>query len=219
MKLLIAIGSCQLWEANGNNQAVRDTWMKDIPSCTVDGYSERIIDCFFFHGRGAEEKPDVVILDVPDDKLGIVRKTKAIHAWAYQRDYDFVLQVWSDTFVDVSQILLSGFEKYDYFGSVHSGTGAPHAQWGFHCGGEGWWTSRAACKAIKDSDVDGELPKYDYGMADDLWVGDVVGAAGFSMTDHLGYGNGITLHGSFHTSGDYNKEWMYQTYDNRRQSS
>jgi len=214
MNILIAIGSCQEWEANGCNQSLRDTWVKDIPGCTADGYSVRLVDYKFFHGRGAEAKPDVVVLDVPDDRQGIVRKTHALHQWATARDYDFVFQCWADTYVDVAALLLSGFENHDYMGAIHSNVGAPHAQYGFLLGGTGWWTSRRACKAICDA-IPSEERKYDNGKADDLWAGDVIGASGCRMSGHKDYGKTTTLHGSECIS-PYNPQWMYDTHAARR---
>ena len=214
MNILIAIGSCQEWETNGCNQAVRDTWVRDIPSCTVDGYSFRCVDYKFFHGRGSETLSDVVVLDVPDERIGIVRKTRAVHQWAYERDYDFVFQCWADTYVDVSTLLQSGFEQHEYFGSIHSYAGAPKARWGFILGGAGWWASRRACKTLMDATPSEDFI-YNNGMADDLWVGNTLGAAGYSMTHHREYGKTITLHGSELVS-PYTAQWMRDTYASRR---
>jgi hypothetical protein len=215
-KILFAIASCHAWEENGNNQAVRETWFKDVPSCTADGYSTQTIDCFFFQGHG-RDVGDLIALNVPDDYLGIIRKTREIHKWAFHHDYDFVFQCWSDTFVNVKQVLVSGFERYDYFGHVHSWpwTGSPY---GFISGGDGWWTSKKACEVLALAEPS-ESPDMDNGAADDLWVGLVLGKAGIKMVNHPDYGNGMTLHGSVHTGGKgtYDKSWMYKTYnDNRR---
>ena len=210
MRVLIAIASCDEWEDNGSNQAIRDTWKKDIP-CDVD--------CFFFQG-GYSPKDDVVSLDVPDDYLGIIRKTQAIHSWAFQEEYDFIFQCWSDTYVNVPLLLNSGFENHDYFGHsspyVHDWFRKEVPQ-GYLGGGEGWWTSRRACEAIKKAEPTTSV-LYNNGAADDLWAGLVMWNAGIKMVEHLGYGNGITLHGSVHTGGQgkYDKNWMKETYDNRR---
>jgi|SRR5208282_490412 len=216
MKILFAIASCQSWEDNGNNQAVRDTWMKDIPACRVDGYSECAIDCKFFQGHGSTPKDDLVIVNAPDDALGIIQKTKAIHIWAYYAGYDFVFQCWPDTYVKVDLLLKSGFEKYDYLGRVYPDPGpiSPH---GFLVGGDGWWASRRASQAIANAAII-TTPQYNDGNADDLWAGFVIGEAGLKMVDHPDYGKNITLHGSVATGGigTYKKEWMYKTYDNRR---
>lgn len=214
MNILIAIGSCQEWEDTGCNQAVRDTWVKDIPSCVVDGYSVRTMDYRFFHGQNAEPKADVVILDVPDERIGIIQKTQGNHRWAYEHGYDFVFQCWSDTYVNVFALLASGFENHDYFGLIHSAPGAPKAQWGFLSGGEGWWASRRACKALMDAEPSKSL-KYNNGMADDLWVGDVMGAAGCRMAENKEYGRTITRHGSALIQ-PYTAQWMRDTHAARR---
>lgn len=214
MKILIAIASCQSWEDNGNNQAVRDTWLKDVPGCTVGGHSERTIDCSFFQGAGSTPRDDLIIVDAPDDYLGITRKTHAIHTYAYQK-YDFVFQCWPDTYVSVPRLLLSGFEKRDYLGHIYTG-GGDISPYGFLVGGDGWWSSRRANEVIMKAKPSTD-PLFDKGSADDLWVACVLGKEEIRPTDHPGYSRGITIHGSVHTGGQgkYDKEWMYRTYDNR----
>ena len=210
MKILIAVASCQSWEDDGSNQAIRDTWKKDVPAG---------VDCFFFQGAGSAPKDDLVIVNAPDDYLGIIRKTQAIHSWAFQEGYDFVFQCWSDTYVNVKALLESGFEKHDYFGHsspyVHDWFRKEVPQ-GYLGGGEGWWTSRRVCEIITNAEATTSA-LYNNGAADDLWWGFVIAKAGIKMVDHPGYGSGITLHGSVHTGGQgkYDKEWMYRTYDNR----
>jgi hypothetical protein len=210
-KILIAIASCKLWEDNGNNQAVRDTWKKDVPAD---------IDCVFFQGEGSNWTKDTIVVDAPDDYHGIIRKTQAIHSLAYNNGYDFVFQCWPDTYVNVPFLLKSGFEKHDYFGHsspyVHDWFRKEVPQ-GYLGGGEGWWTSRRACEIIMKAEAT-TSPLYNNGAADDLWWGFVLAKAGIKMVDHPDYGNGITLHGSVHTGGQdkYDKNWMYATYDNHR---
>ena len=58
MKVLIAVLSCELYRINGNNQAMRDTWLP-----LVSGADYKI-----FMGQGSTcSQPDEVFLDVPDD--------------------------------------------------------------------------------------------------------------------------------------------------------
>ena len=222
-------------EVDGDNQALRETWLKDLAA-----YPE--VDYRFFHGVGpsfypdfnlgvpvrsvdpVEPKSDVVILDAPDDYWGLIFKSQELHRWGYQQGYDFVLKVDADTYVNMSKLMASGFEKHDYYGHVQVWPGTTRGdgtvnQHGFLNGGEGYWTSRRACEIINEG-----IPRRDAkeSTGEDQWTGDILGKAGIVMVDNPGYGSGITLHGSLATAppegyrpGVYKNEWMYQTYEKR----
>jgi len=229
MRILVAIMSCWLDELNGNNQSLRDTWLKDLAVFNVD-YK-------FFHGSGPSQYPgdtyqfeqgqlenipsDIVILEAPDKYECLIMKSQEFHYWGYKNLYDFVFKVDSDTYVDVPQLMASGFEKHDYFGHVHSWPGSLRDEGplkhGFLGGGEGYWTSRRACEIISRSPRRTD-PQVNFGSAEDLWVGHVLGEEGITAVDHTGYGNGITLHGSLIAGprGAYKNKWMYDTYNARK---
>ena len=207
MKLLITIVSCQAHAAN--HQAVRDTWMKDVPPG---------VDCFFFVGQGAEPAPDTIVVDAPDDYFSLALKRRAIFRWACEREYDFTFKICEDNWVDVGAYLRSGFEKYDYFGHIHTWPGGnPTFPYGY-IGPDGETTSLKANLILKDAPVDI--------WCDDGWVGNVLGAAGIPMKHDVRFGtvdmpaskNTITRHGSLEMggTGKYKPEWMYQVHDLRK---
>jgi hypothetical protein len=224
MKLLLAVMSCWLCELNGDNQSVRDTWKKDVP---VD------VTCAFFHGTGCSRFPgsdrkvsiedipevplDIVILRSPEAYEHLIERAQELYQLAYDENYDFVFKGYSDTYVDVPALLSSGFEKHDHFGHIHTADGTARGdgtffKHGFLGGGEGYWLSRRACEIIANATPNPEP------VGEDLWVGEVLGAAGVPMVDHRGYGSGVTLHGSIlqkpidYRPGVYTNNWMYETY-------
>jgi galactosyltransferase len=207
MKLLIAIMTCTAHEANGDNQAIRDTWLRDVPS---------EVDCRFFCGQGPSAYPngpkivyesplpkDVVTLSAKDDYESLVFKSREIHVWGLSCGYDFVFKTDRDVFVDVGSLLGSDFAQYDYSGFLHTKAGAVRDRivepYGF-LGGSGYWTSQRACCAIANAEVDSSL-------GEDVWTGRVLGAAGFSPVSLPGYGDRITVHAP-HPFGLYENSWM-----------
>lgn len=202
MRILIAISSCQLWEDNGNNQAIRDTWMKDVAA-----YPN--VDCKFFHGRGAEEKSDVVVIDAPDGYEGLGYKTQQIHEWSCSQGYHFTFLCFGDTFVNVRALLNSGFENHQYYGHIHTWPGSPAAKHGFLGGGEGYWMSFHASVALSLAKMDDD--------AEDRWAGRVMAEHGIVLAHNPEYGKSITKHGSLEMGGkgQYDKSWMYKTYEER----
>ena len=224
MKLLIAVLSCWLCELNGDNDSVRDTWLKDVPSD---------VDWRFFHGTGESRYPGsnrkVSIADIRSIKAGteilkspeayehLIERAQELYTWALYLDYDFVFKCYPDTYVDVPALLSSGFEKHDHFGHIHTADGTARGdgtffKHGFLGGGEGYWLSRRACEIIANATPNPEP------VGEDLWVGEVLGAAGVPMVDHRGYGSGVTLHGSIrqkpvdYRPGVYTNSWMTETY-------
>jgi hypothetical protein len=135
MKVLIAVLSCELYRTNGNNQALRDTWLP----CIVGA------DYKFFMGQGSKcTQPDEVYLDVQDDYSNVTYKAKEMYKWAASKDYDYVFKCFPDTYVCPERLLRSGFEKYDYSGNFacKPPTGT------YVCGGTGCWISRRAYNVL-----------------------------------------------------------------------
>jgi hypothetical protein len=131
MKILLAIVSCGLFKENGNNQAVRDTWLKELHG----------VDYKIFMGQGSTAtKPDEVVLEAPDDYHNVTYKTKEMYKYAYRNNYDYIFKCYPDTYVCPSRLLLSGFEQYDYLGNY----ACKPLSGSYCCGGTGYWTSRAA---------------------------------------------------------------------------
>ena len=220
--------SCWLAELNGDNQSLRETWLKDLSA-----YPN--VDYRFFHGTGASQYPgqgyrfdhgevknipsDIVVLKSPDDYLSLILKSQEFHYWGYQENYDFVFKADTDTYVNVPELMTSGFEKHDYFGFIHTGVLFPEVPYGMLGGGEGYWTSRRACEVISKA-TPSKAPDMNFGSSEDRWTANALGAAGIYMVGHPGYGSGITIHGSVATGahhGHYSNKWMYETYAKRKQ--
>lgn len=226
MRILFAIMSCWLCEVNGDNQSVRDTWIKDLAPWTS-------VDYKFFHGSGYSAYPgsdkkysrddvdevplDVVVLESPESYIHLIERAQELYTWAHQRGYDHVFKCYPDTLVDVDKLMSSGFEQYDYFGHWLTAPGTPRGdgtvnQYGCLGGGEGYWLSKRACELIIKA-----IPCIDP-IGEDTWVGEVMGRNGIEMIDHVGYGEGITLHGSARQNpidyrpGRYDCSWMVDTY-------
>lgn len=220
MKILIAVMSCWLCEVNGDNQSVRDTWMRDIPGD---------VDFKFFHGSGSSCYPgsdkkfsradvdkvwlDTVTLRTPESYEHLIERAQELYTGAFYADYDFVFKCYPDTYVDVPKLLSSGFEKHDYFGHWLTAPGvSPTNPRGCLGGGEGYWLSRKALELVV-----GATPCVDP-IGEDTWIGEIMGNNHIPMIDHTGYGDGVTLHGSIkqnpidYRPGRYTCEWMYDTY-------
>lgn|SRR5487761_41056 len=147
MKILIAIPGCRAHHELMVTQ--RQTWIKDIQGA----------DHKFFVGDG-EIFTDEVQLgqdeirpeNGPSYGQGVYttlpEKTKLICQWAIGRDYDFMFKTDTDTVVNFKNLMLSGFEKYDYSGAHnHEATGE------FCSGGAGYWLSRKAMSIVAHTQV------------------------------------------------------------------
>lgn len=122
LKILIGIVSCHkavypdvLSRKEPPNNALchsasRATWMKEA--------AELGVDVKFFFGRGAVRLPekDEVFLDCDDSYDGLVDKVTAICKYADDADYDFLLKVDIDSYVNVPNLLKSEFFDWDYAG-------------------------------------------------------------------------------------------------------
>src|ERR1700679_1907986 len=114
MKSLIAISSCGDFESNGNNQAMRDTWLKDV---RANSEAELQYKFFFGEGQNAPQLEDSILLpDVPDDYGHLTYKTRASLRWAYEHGYEFVFRCFPDTYVRVDRLLQCAFTAVDYWG-------------------------------------------------------------------------------------------------------
>lgn len=135
MKILIAIPSCH--SLRHYEQAVRDTWIKDIPAG---------VDYRFFVGLPLQsEEPDVSFIAQEDDLQSLTKKMKSIFRWSLYRDYDFVFKCDLDTLVRPSLLLSSGFENHDYSGGLNGF---------FASGGGGYWLGKQARIAAVSDDRD-----------------------------------------------------------------
>jgi len=137
MKVLIAIPSCH--SLRGNEDSVRNTWIKDIP---------KGVDYKFFLGNpNVPVSADEVCLDVGDGFNDITQKVKRIFGWAHDHGYDFVFKCDLDTLVVPALLMKSDFEKYDYSGGRFGGRE-------FASGGGGYWLSRKAMGIVIHSSLE-----------------------------------------------------------------
>lgn len=164
MKLLIAISSCYDFEKNGNNHAVRDTWLPDV---TVD------YKFFFGTGQGAEDSylpPDAVLLPDVDDGYGALSyKTQASLRWAAERNYDFVYRCFPDTYCRPERLVQCGFQEHDYYGDFRAEHCGPD---NYPSGGPGYFLSRRAFNLLLAAPIEGVHRVSPY--AEDLWVGQIL---------------------------------------------
>ncbi len=182
MKALLAISSCQEYESKGYNQSSRDTW---IPALAEAG-----LDYRFFHGCGSEVKPDVIVLDCPDDYGSLCYKTHASQKWALDQGYEYLFRCWPDTYVVPERLARSGFERFDYAGNFEGGSMTA-------AGGPGYWLSRKALELMMLHEVSPTHPNIG-AIFEDRWVGTIMNRfrAEIKQSDDRRYAEGAWLWGN-----------------------
>ena len=173
MKILFAVKSCQKDMREGCHQAIRETWGK--------GFDVR----FFVGGDACPLESDETRLPVPDDYWTLTPKTKGICAYMVDCHYDYVYLCDTDTYLEVPDLVMSGFQKYDFSGGHLCQTepgqefGKPYAPWTtdrggvadpfyvYLSGGVGFFLSRRAAAIL--------YATYYYHHSEDVWVGQVLG--------------------------------------------
>lgn len=151
----------------GANNAMRSTW---LPAATALGMDYR-----FFHGIGAQEKNDVVLVNCCDDYYDLTSKTKEKLRWALYQGYDYIFCCFPDTYVSVGRLAQCGFEKADYLGTVYCHPGGNE-----YCqGGCGYFLSKKAAEIIVN-----DLRNY---PNEDCFVADVLKDSGIPPTHHEGF--------------------------------
>ncbi len=139
MRCLVAIMSCESYRVNGNNQALRDTWLPDVAK-------ELGLEYRIFMGQGSKiENGDEVLLDVPDDYSHVSFKGREVHKYALENGYDFIYKCYPDTYLCPSRLMKSGFQDYDYVGNFACKlrTGQQYCT-----GGTGYWLSKKAYRLL-----------------------------------------------------------------------
>jgi hypothetical protein len=219
--VLIGIRSCIRDAKRGDNQASRDTWLRDVrhygydykffigdntstgepepPNVTEWGWQ--------YKGRKQEKiseiipKSDEEILHCPDDYFHMSYKTRAICKYAVDNKYDYLFCPCDDVYVDVFRLYNSGFQGHDYIGNFWGGNSYAH-------GGPGFWLSKKAFTILANSVVDSSH--------DDEWVGKALAKHGIKGTHDVRYAydsdvlrnDTISLHLTYIT-GTYQVQWMY----------
>jgi len=192
LRVLIAITTWVQGAKNGENQAMRDTFLKDIVrypnleyrffmgNSKPTGEDESALDSSYMqvlsaHGDTYEKrkvapceyalKEDEIFLNTPDDYKHNSYKTKYSHRWGVDNGFDFIFQCTSDTYINIDRLMNSGFELHDYSGGFPQG--GIYVQ-----GGSGHWMSKRACQMIVNEPVDI--------WAEDWWVGTILHRHGIS---------------------------------------
>ena len=211
MKTLIAITSYDKARHNGMNDAVRDTWLKDVDRDKADAV--------FFIGRAAEQSgwhtSDEVLLDVGDDYENVTNKVIESTRWALKQGYDMIFRTYPDVYIRPERLLAAMDPTKPYVGhGMLAANGQPYAS-----GGASYWLRAKESAYLLDTIVP-------YDWAEDRWVGNVMVANDVDLWHDPRYSpiarppllrnDNITSHLSRPNEdgkpGTYNPQWMYNTH-------
>jgi len=201
MKHLLIICSCVENATNGEAQALRDTFLKDVSKFPDLEYKffigdgqptnedETALFESFDHDLGARNialaglhpkdrrtiyipKDDEVILkNVPDDFAHLTYKSREACRWALENGFEHTFHIVIDVYVAIDRMMNSGFSNYDYLGNPCPTR--PEA-YGPYAGGCGYWLSRKALMSVVVQPVTF--------WAEDLWVGSIMNRHGITLT-------------------------------------
>jgi hypothetical protein len=112
MSLLIAVKSCNQHRLSGYNQAIRQTWGKQV---------QPLAELLFFQGvpfgdQTLAQELDERFLLVKDGYDDLPKKTVAILDFFLDTTYDHIFLCDTDTFIHVPTLVKSGYENYDIAG-------------------------------------------------------------------------------------------------------
>ena len=178
MSLLIAVKSCHRDRRMGLHDALRSTWVRDLPPNVTTR---------FFMGNNPDTREgtnlpkDEIALDVGDSYADLPFKTREITKWMVGRIFDYVFFCDNDTIVKSAKELLTiPYWKADYTGYFGRNednlaqqffykdhTGDYPECWPWASGGYGYFLSREAAGHVADT-----YPKV---WAEDMYVGQVIG--------------------------------------------
>jgi hypothetical protein len=199
MRVLIAICSWVGAATNGENQAMRDTFLTDVPRFpgleykffvgdgTPTGEDESAMFASYdwsdpgykLRATASMQSPkpptyvlkdDEVVLSVPDDYAHLAYKMRGEFRWALKQDFDYTFQIGSDIYIDLQRLMSSGFESHNYVGKT---CGNHPMAGGHYAGGGGYWLSKKALRLIADGPVTF--------WAEDLWVGSIMNKNGIPL--------------------------------------
>ena len=158
--VLIAVKTCA--KNNDRRDKIRATWAKDC---------EDVVDFKFFRaGNPKEGNADTLVVDAPDDYIGLSLKVQAICCWALERGYDYMFLVDDDSKVNVKRLMANVPVGQDY-------VGRRNACFGGYCSlGPGAWLSAKAMKIIAEA-------RWNQDPADDRWIGMLLQSKGIKLVD------------------------------------
>ena len=226
LNLLVAIKSCARDAATGANQAVRDTW---APRACDLGATVN-----FFMGHGVKMLDEVAV-SAGDDYDSLPYKTRDIVRYTLKSNYDFAFLCDTDTYLIPHKLFALPYKNFDYSGrlcnndkvagyksgalfasaytDMRKQTVSPCYYWA--SGGVGYFLSRKAMQIIADAE-----PTH---WAEDLWTGQILGAAAKRGEINIGTFGSDLLEGtaSWHMGGRTERyqdvvRWMHDMHQGHR---
>ena len=205
MKVLIAVSSCERDMLNGNNEAMRETWLPKLAG---------LADYKFFVGRNEVDlREDTIRLDVPDDYRSLPFKTRESLRWALAQGYDYIFRAFTDTCCHPGRLVTSftGQDYYGHFAGGYSTEPDEQGHYAYASGGPGYWLSRRACQIVVDA--------HPHHWAEDVVIGDLMGRNSIQGTHeprfffkwNRPHPDTISVHLSRATNY-YRPEWMYHCW-------
>jgi hypothetical protein len=206
--VLIAITSYDKARHDGQNDAVRDTWLKSLDRSKADA--------IFFSGRVDEPAlQDEVFLDSGNRYEDVTTRTIESVRWALNHGYEFIFRTYPDVYIRPERLLAALDETKPYVGhGMVSFNGQPYAS-----GGAGYWLRAKEAMGLLLTDVP-------YDWAEDRWVGNVMHEHHVALWHDPRYSpiarppllrnEQITSHLSRPQAdgqpGVYKPQWMYNTH-------
>jgi hypothetical protein len=215
---------------NGNHDAIRDTWGKDVKAAGAD--------LRFFIGRRSQRfipKADEVCIDWQqtrpcnhpfyenvdgccEDFWQVL--TKNVLRWSIQREYDFTFLCENDVFIVPHKLMACGFEKYDLTGHFDP-IGTPIGQkttydiYGHRVypwpDASGYFVSKKAAEIIIQTQPD----HWFIGMYAGQALGPAIERGELTATEPLGFWQNSSWHYRVEKSAGYpvNSGWQQEMYE------
>ena len=162
---IILIASFEAARHNGYNDAIRDTWVKDL-------YGR--MPYKFVLGRecaGTPLQDDEIVVDAGDGREDFPNKTKAARAWATKNGFGYTFHCCTDTYIIVDRFLQVNIEQFDCLGYfMYDMTRLCKIEnLMFPQGGAGYWLSPKAAESVEKA-----IPPDWVGVAEDVFIGNVL---------------------------------------------
>jgi hypothetical protein len=131
----ILVGICSCRRNGAKRQAVRDTWLRNLPS--------GVAALFYVGEAGSCDESGMVCLPAPDDYQGLVVKVHAFYRYALSHyQFDYLFKCDDDTYLHAERLLKLPRDGYDFIGSIHL------KSCGWASGGAGYLMSRAMVERL-----------------------------------------------------------------------